>query len=48
MSADFTSLKEITDTRFYAEFIRLGKFIEDYVLSGKLSALYEEELQQTS
>ncbi len=47
MSGNFTSLKEIADTRFYAEFIRLAQFIEDYVLSGKLSAMYEEELHQT-
>ena len=48
MSGNFTGLDEISDTRFYAEFIRLAKFIEDYVLSGKLSAMYQEELHRSS
>jgi len=48
MSGNFTSLDDISETRFYAEFVRLAKFIEEYVLSGKLSAMYQEELDGAS
>ena len=34
-------------TRFHSEFERLGEFIRDYVLSGKLSQMYESELQNS-
>ena len=44
-SSNYTGLKGAEDTRFYNEFMRLGDFITDYVLSGKLSAMFEEELE---
>ena len=39
-NADFTGLEAIKDTRFYREIERLGEFIIDYVLSGKLDQIY--------
>ena len=43
MSAKFEGLKSAKDTRFHEEFTQLATFIEDYVLSGKLSAIYESD-----
>lgn len=40
MTSNFTGLKGAHGTRFYDEFIRLGDFINDYVLSGKLNNIY--------
>ena len=37
MSSDFKGLAATKGTRFYDEFIRLGDFIDQYVLSGRLS-----------
>ena len=42
MSANFKGLKAAKGTRFYDEFIRLGDFIDEYVLSGRLSKMYEQ------
>jgi len=39
----FTGLKGVEGTRFHNELTRLGKFITDYVLSGKLDQFYDEE-----
>ena len=39
----FTGLKGVEGTRFHSELTRLGKFITDYVLSGKLDQFYDEE-----
>ena len=47
MSAEFTGLGEAKGTRFYTEFERLGDFIREYVLSGKLSQMFESELQNS-
>ena len=47
MSAEFKGLGEAKGTRFYTEFERLGDFIRDYVLSGKLSQMFEAELQNS-
>ena len=41
MSANFKGLDATEGTRFYEEFIRLGDFINDYVLSGRLSQMYD-------
>jgi cellulose biosynthesis protein BcsQ len=41
MSSDFKGLAATKGTRFYDEFIRLGDFIDEYVLSGRLSKMYE-------
>ena len=40
MSSDFKGLAATKGTRFYDEFIRLGDFIDEYVLSGRLSKMY--------
>jgi len=45
MAGNFTGLQAVTETRFHKEFTRLGEFIENYVLSGKLSQMYEDELE---
>ncbi len=42
ISKDFQGLKSSKDTRFYKEFVRLGNFIIDYVLSGKLDKIFSE------
>ncbi|MGB0398101.1 MAG: ParA family protein, partial [Candidatus Puniceispirillaceae bacterium] len=42
MSSDFKGLAATKGTRFYDEFIRLGDFIDEYVLSGRLSKMYEK------
>ena len=47
MSGEFKGLGEAKGTRFYTEFERLGDFIRDYVLSGKLSQMFEAELQNS-
>ena len=47
MSSEFKGLEAAKGTRFHDEFGRLGDFIRDYVLSGKLSQMYEDELQNT-
>ena len=47
MSGEFKGLEAAKGTRFHDEFGRLGDFIRDYVLSGKLSQMYEDELQNT-
>lgn len=47
MSSNFQGLKDAEGTRFYNEFIRLGDFITDYVLSGKLSAIFQDELAES-
>ena len=47
MSSNFQGLKDAEGTRFYNEFIRLGDFITDYVLSGKLSAIFQDELEES-
>jgi len=47
MSGEFRGLEAAKGTRFHDEFGRLGDFIRDYVLSGKLSQMYEDELQNT-
>lgn len=44
MAGNFTGLDSIKGTRFHSEFIRLGQFIQDYVLSGKLSKMYQSDL----
>lgn len=44
MSSNYRGLKGAEGTRFYNEFIRLGDFITDYVLSGKLSAMFKDEI----
>jgi len=44
MSGEFKGLGAAQGTRFHNEFERLGDFICDYVLSGKLSRMFEEEL----
>lgn len=36
----FTGMKGVEGTRFHAELSRLGEFISDYVLSGKLDSYY--------
>ena len=46
MSGEFLGLSAAKGTRFYSEFERLGVFIRDYVLSGKLSQMFEAELQK--
>ncbi|MDC1383669.1 ParA family protein, partial [Candidatus Puniceispirillum sp.] len=43
-NADFTGLEGIKDTRFYREIERLGEFIIDYVLSGKLDQIYSVKI----
>jgi hypothetical protein len=48
ISGKFEGLSTAKGTRFYAEFERLGDFIRDYVLSGKLSEMFEAELQDNS
>ena len=40
---DFTGLEGVVGTRFYDELTRLGKFIAEYVLSGKLDSYYDED-----
>lgn len=40
---EFTGLKGVEGTRFHGELTRLGKFITDYVLSGKLDNYYDED-----
>ena len=40
---EFTGLEGVAGTRFHNELTRLGKFISEYVLSGKLDSYYEEE-----
>lgn len=47
MSSEFKGLDAAKGTRFHIEFERLGDFIRDYVLSGKLSQMFEDELQNT-
>ena len=47
MSGEFRGLEEAKGTRFYTEFERLGDFIRDYVLSGKLSQMFEAELHNS-
>ena len=42
-NADFAGLEGVKDTRFYREIERLGVFIIDYVLSGKLDQMYSEK-----
>jgi len=47
MSSQFAGLSAAKGTRFHSEFERLGVFIRDYVLSGKLSQMFEDELQNS-
>ncbi len=42
MSANFKGLEAAKGTRFFNEFIRLGDFIDEYVLSGRLNKMYEK------
>ncbi len=42
-AAGFTGLEGVKGTRFHDELTRLGKFITDYVLSGKLDSIYADE-----
>ena len=46
MSGEFKGLEAAKGTRFHDEFGRLGDFIRDYVLSGKLSQMYEDETSE--
>tara|TARA_B100000767_G_scaffold167147_1_gene156516 strand:- start:64 stop:813 length:750 start_codon:yes stop_codon:yes gene_type:complete len=46
MSSHYQGLKSAEGTRFYNEFMRLGDFITDYVLSGKLSEIFQSELDE--
>lgn len=39
-AVDFKGLKGVAGTRFHDEITRLGKFISDYVLSGKMDDYY--------
>lgn len=39
-AGEFTGMKGVEGTRFHAELTRLGDFIVDYVLSGKLDKYY--------
>lgn len=48
MSGEFKGLSAAEGTRFHTEFERLGDFIRDYVLSGKLSQMFEDELQNNN
>ncbi len=43
LSSNFNGLKSAVDSRFYTEFMRLGAFLENYVLSGKLDQIYREK-----
>ena len=43
MSSNFKGLEAAKGTRFYDEFSRLGDFINDYVLSGRLSKMYDAD-----
>jgi hypothetical protein len=43
MSSNFKGLEAAKGTRFYDEFLRLGDFINDYVLSGRLSKMYDAD-----
>ena len=43
MSSNFKGLETAKGTRFYDEFSRLGDFINDYVLSGRLSKMYDAD-----
>ena len=43
-NANFTGLDGVKNTRFYREIERLGEFIIDYVLSGKLDQMYREKV----
>jgi chromosome partitioning protein len=44
MSAEFKGLEPAKGTRFYDEFTRLGDFINDYVLSGRLNQMYDAQI----
>lgn len=41
MSANFKGLDAVKGSRFHDEFMRLGNFINDYVLSGRLDKMYD-------
>ncbi len=43
ISRDFQGLKNSKNTRFYQEFVKLGNFIIDYVLSGKLDKIFSNQ-----
>ena len=43
MSSNFKGLEAARGTRFFDEFTRLGDFINDYVLSGRLSKMYDAD-----
>lgn len=43
LSSKFEGITAIKETRFYTEFEKLGKFIEKYVLSDKLSKMYKPD-----
>ena len=43
MSSNFKGLEAAKGTRFYDEFLRLVDFINDYVLSGRLSKMYDAD-----
>jgi chromosome partitioning protein len=47
MSAEFKGLEPAKGTRFYDEFTRLGDFINDYVLSGRLNQMYDAQIYDT-
>ena len=39
----FQGLKNSKNTRFYQEYVKLGNFIIDYVLSGKLDKIFSNQ-----